>query len=202
MNTDNIYNRKSINRGFIYFISVIGIICLLVITVCLSFDAYTSYQEISKQKFKEGSALSGSFQEIELAKNTLYENGVVSIMIDSIDRNANWNYFVSDNGKSVVEVKGVIPTVDIPSFIEATDSSRVYMVSTDLKSKVAEDISELKFRIQFIKQLGIKNDTPYNNYAVGYAEYILTDKESEEANVNAYSSEIFDIMEAYVASKW
>lgn len=202
MNDNSINNKNPINKGFILFLSIIGIICLIVIAFCLSFDTFISYQNISKQRVTEASTLTGVAQETRLAKNTLYDDGIISIMIENIDKNASWNYFVSDTGRSVVEVKGEIPTTEIQSFIDAMDSSRVSKLFTDLKNEVAEDISKLEFHIQFIKQLGMKNDTPYNNYMVGYTEYILTDKKAKQKTITAYSSEIFDVMEAYIASKW
>ncbi len=192
----------TLSKGFVYSIATIATLCLVIIAGSLGFGSYTSYQERQRQKIQEASVGTVSMQEVALAKNTLHDDGVVSVMIANVDGASLWRYFVSDTGVHVVEVSGTIPSNDVSAFVGATLSSRIASASTDLQWYDGEDISKISFRIQFTKQLGVKNETPYNTYAVGYSEYLVTDTSSKDTPIKAYGSEIFDVMEAYLASKW
>ncbi|MDY0287643.1 MAG: hypothetical protein RBR15_02325 [Sphaerochaeta sp.] len=195
-------DQKAVSRGFVYGIATIATLCLVVIAGSLGYETYASYQEMQRQRIQEASVATISMQEVSLAKNTLHDDGVVSVMIANIDGASLWKYFVSDTGVHVVEVRGTIPANDVSAFVGATLSSRVTGASTDLQWYDGDDISKISFRIQFTKQLGVKHGTPYNTYAVGYSEYLVTDTSSKDITINAYGSEIFDVMQAYLASKW
>ncbi len=150
--------------------------------------------------FENMSNYLSSSKEIELAKNTIYEQGIASIILNSIDSNSQWNYFISDTGQKVVEATGSIPSDDILDYL----NSNKELVDRSFKDYDLEEITELKFRIQFEKNLDdfVTKESPYNNYFIGYTEYTVKDKNSKETNITAYSKTILGNMTNYLSSKW
>lgn len=56
-----------------------------------------------------------------------------------------------------------------------------------------EGLKEIKFKIQFRIQLGLVQETQYNNYIVGYTEFSLKDKDGENQTIIARLTDIFDV---------
>lgn len=177
--------------------SVIRTLCLVAITMCVLYFAVNNYLEKQEIKIAKASVLSGAAKEISLAKNTLYESGIVSTMIKHIDKSSTWEFFESNTGQYVVQVSGTIADVD--KFIKAMGSSRVsaYLRSDIRNIKSSKTMRSIGFRIQFVKELGATHDTPYNNYTLGYSEYAVVDSSGMGTYVG-YGDEMLDIFEAYL----
>lgn len=83
-------------------VSLILTIGIVIIALSLSYFVFADIRKHVSQT-KVANDLSKENVEIKMAKNTLYNNGIVSIMIANIDRDAQWKYFISNTGVSVVE---------------------------------------------------------------------------------------------------
>ena len=101
--------RNEISRQ-LHFIGIVLVLIFIVLAffgIQKGLELYQSYNESKQLEELSYQEMANRFnQEIEAAKNTTYMDGIVSILINNIDQNATWDYFVSDNGKDVVEVNG------------------------------------------------------------------------------------------------
>lgn len=194
------------NRGG--FRAVIQTVCLIAIAVCIVLLTVLVWQDKKEENEAQASVLTGSEKEISLAGNTLYEQGVLSVMLDEALTDCQWNYFQSNTGKSVVEVSGSIFDIDL--FIKALSSSRldgnqksssgilIQEVNSITEIKTKSGIKNISVRIQFVKQLGVAMDTPYNNYKPSYSEYTVADSSGSENTYVEYPEEMLDVLEAYL----
>lgn len=175
---------------------VIGIILLLVIAACLVYPLVTDYLGKKKAERLQASIPTESDKEINYAKNTLYENGVVSILLANMDPASHWTFFLSNTGNYVVEIQGNIPDPD--KFVKACSSDRVGYLGSDIKLLTSPFRGKILFRIQFVKDLGNTQESIYGKYSVRYSEYTIYKEDGSTITTSGYSLEMLDIMEAYL----
>ena len=177
---------------------------LAIIAGCMCLIGYQVCTDIVQKKKAEAANVytpSLAEREIELAKNTLYENGLVSELIANVSKenSPKWTFFISNTGKYVVQVEGFVD--DVTRFNSAITSNRASLKYTPIYDYKDGGFQSVIYRVQFVKQLGVENKTKYNTYFLSYSEYSLNYNDHgtlRTETVNGYSENILDHFEAYL----
>ena len=163
---------------------VLIFIVLAFFAVVRGIEIYENYREEKRiEELNEFRYVSEPDAEISDAKNTTYNDGLVSTMISSIDRNASWHYFFSDNGREVVEVNGEFNRSKLGEAI----------------SIIEDNVFSVKFRIQFVKHLddSLKNNI-YDKYYLGYSEIVIVPRNGRNEITEVVGDSILSIMDSYI----
>lgn len=191
---------------------------IAIVLVLIAIPTWYDYQltkqanedAIAKAQAEELAELSinGASDNIAQAKNTLYEGGIVSILLDSFQKNTEWKFFIANNGKYVVDATGLIPNpftflsaIKLSDRIGYYNSDRIgyiYNSISELMDLEPESVKQMKFRIQFVKRLGDIFDTEYDHYRCSYSEIRVVFNDGTEKNINTLSDVILDYFEAYL----
>jgi hypothetical protein len=185
----------------------ISIVLLLTFLLAVTLFGEKLYQKLEARK-RETIQYLPSVEDLQVsdAKNTTYQNGLVSVIINTIDSTATWKFFPSDNGKNVVEVNGMFPSGDIRGLMSLLEDAHVLSPSLDTdgvmwNSDKGEwnigDIASIAFRIQFIKDYEQEHTTEYNRYKLAYAEIILNPKKGKPIIIPVGDT-CFYVMDSYI----
>lgn len=141
---------------------------------------------------------SESDNNITQAKNTLYQNGIVGILIDNFQSNSEWSFFISNTGAYIVDAEGRVPNTS--QFLTITKESERISYSdriSELDDLNAQEVEKIDFRIQFKKQLGVDFSTEYDHYSNSFTELTVTMKDKTVKSI--YPGQNFlDYIEAYL----
>ena len=192
---------------------VLIFIVLAFFAVVRGIEIYEDYREEKRiEELNEFRYVSEPDAEISDAKNTTYNDGLVSTMISSIDRNASWHYFFSDNGREVVEVNGEFNRSKLGEAISIIEDNVFYvdpeygefreLTSVDANGDRIFDedmIDSVKFRIQFVKHLddSLKNNV-YDKYYLGYSEIVIVPRNGRNEITEVVGDSILSIMDSYI----
>lgn len=182
---------------------------IAIVLVLIAIPTWYDYQltkqanedAIAKAQAEELAELSinGASDNIAQAKNTLYEGGIVSILLDSFQKNTEWKFFIANNGKYVVDATGLIPNpFTFLSAIKLSDRIGYYNSISELMDLEPESVKQMKFRIQFVKRLGDIFDTEYDHYRCSYSEIRVFFNDGTQKNINTLPDVILDYFEAYL----
>lgn len=205
--------RNEISRQ-LHFIGIVLVLIFIVLAffgIQKGLELYQSYNESKQLEELSYQEMANRFnQEIEAAKNTTYMDGIVSILINNIDQNATWDYFISDNGKDVVEVNGKFNKNNMEQVLSIlTDNIGISPYETGVgtiitttpngnKSFDTSKIDSITFRIQFVKHLDDSlKDNVYDKYYQNYAEIVIAPYSGLNITRTA-STSIFNIMNSYI----
>jgi hypothetical protein len=141
---------------------------------------------------------SESDNNITQAKNTLYQNGIVGILIDNFQSNSEWSFFISNTGAYIVDAEGRVPNTS--QFLTITKESERISYSdriSELDDLNAQEVEKIDFRIQFKKRLGVDFSTEYDHYSNSFTELTVTMKDKTVKSI--YPGQKFlDYIEAYL----
>ena len=168
---------------------------IAIVLVLIAIPTWYDYQltkqanedAIAKAQAEELAELSinGASDNIAQAKNTLYEGGIVSILLDSFQKNTEWEFFIANNGKYVVDATGLIPNpFTFLSAIKLSDRIGYYNSISELMDLEPESVKQMKFRIQFVKRLDDIFDTEYDHYRCSYYEIRVVFNDGTEKTIN------------------
>lgn len=195
------------------FIGISLFLIFIILTFFAGIIITDMYKEAKRkeeqEKLSSGQWISTQDNEIIDAKNTTYNDGRISIIIKSIDPNATWSYFQSDNGREIVEINGQFPIhekMDIISILEEryiitphqNDSSPITTINKNREEVLdANKISDISFRIQLVKRLedSVKDNT-FDRYKLGYNEITITSKQSKA--ITRSNIDIWGLMDTYI----
>lgn len=167
--------------------------------IALAIPAIYNFRLTLKTNQSASVVKSTSDDNIEQAKNTIYENGIIGIMLNNFDRSIKWSYFTSNTGHLVVNAEG---QVDNPSkfLILTKNSSRISYSNriSELNSLTNTDVSKITFKIQFIKNIGSVYATEYNHFSLNTAELKVTMKNGTTKEINPDPTDFLDYIEAYL----
>ena len=182
---------------------------IAIVLVLIAIPTWYDYQltkqanedAIAKAQAEELAELSinGASDNIAQAKNTLYEGGIVSILLDSFQENTRWNFFIANNGRYVVDATGTVPNPsEFLSLVQESDRIENYNSYSELMNLEPENVKQMQFRIQFRKKLGEVYETEFNHYACTYSEINVVFNDGTEKNINTRADAILDYFEAYL----
>ena len=180
-------------------------ILLFIIAACMCVFCYQVVDDMIDEKNAEAKKVvtpSQTEKEISLAKKTLYENGIISTMLDNVSFNNSpeWSFFESNTGHFIVQVEGVVD--DPVKFTKAIESNRADLRYSDIYDYKDEIIENASYMIQFVKSLGASNVSEYNIYKLLYTEYVLDIKDAygnvKQVTVNGGWDDILDHFDAYL----
>ena len=141
---------------------------------------------------------SESDNNITQAKNTLYQNGIVGILIDNFQSNSEWSFFISNTGAYIVDAEGRVPNTS--QFLTITKESERISYSdriSELDDLNAQEVEKIDFRIQFKKRLGVYFSTEYDHYSNSFTELTVTMKDKTVKSI--YPGQNFlEYIEAYL----
>jgi hypothetical protein len=170
---------KQIKKS-LHHISVIIFLGFLLFIELISHKIYEQV-EIKKQEVVESVPSSVDVQ-ITDAKNTTYQNGLISVIVASIDPSATWEFFPSDNGRAVVEVNGKFPTANATEVLEILSDELLLRTDDKLAGKLqnddtgkwdAKNVGFISFKMQFVKDYEHEHKTAYNRYVLSYSEIVI-----------------------------
>lgn len=187
--------RLGASAGFRNFLLLIIAAAL----VALAIPAIYNYRLARKTNESAVVAKSTSDDNIEQAKNTIYENSIVGVMINNFQRSTKWSFFVSNTGHYVVDADGDIPNPSM--FLTLTkNSDRISYANriSELNKLTPSDVTNMTFHIQFIKRLGVVYETDFNHYSCYFTSVDVTLKDGTKKTINTSGTDILDYIEAYL----
>lgn len=208
-------------------IKELKVIRIVLIVMCIIFAAslFITYTNVRSEKkrledqSRNEATITKSYEEQQIAdaKNTTYNDGIVSVIINNITSDTKWKHFIGTNGREVVEVNGTVPASAVSAFADSlvskdflkrwpsSSSSDIALYTIDEESGYyALDKSKIKrmdFRIQFVRNKDSypDPDNPYNKYYRSYAEIRITPLQGDEI-VKTVNSSVFSIFTDYIAN--
>lgn len=203
-------------------IRIVLIVMCIIFAVSLFITCTTVWNEKKRleDQSRNEAAITKSYEEqqIDDAKNTTYNDGIVSVIINNITSDAKWKHFIGTNGREVVEVNGMVPSSAISAFTDILVSKNflnelTYRSSSDIALYTIDEesgyyaldkskIKRMDFMIQFVRNKDSypDPDNPYNKYYRSYAEIRITPLQGDEI-VKTVNSSIFSIFTDYIANK-
>lgn len=144
-------------------------------------------------------SINGASDNIAQAKNTLYDGGIVDILLSSFQKNTQWDFFIANTGGYVVDATGHVSNPsEFLSLIQESDRIDYYNSKSELMELEPENVKQMQFRIQFRKKLGTVYETEFNHYECIYSEISVVFNDGTEKTINTRADAILDFFEAYL----
>lgn len=192
-------SKTRIKDPFRNFMLTLIALSLIAIAIPTLYDFKLTLQANEDAKAKAAAEFNVSSNNIVQAKNTLFDGGIVGILLDSFQHNTTWSFFIANTGNYIVDATGIIDNPsDFLTTIKKTNRVSYSNSINELETLDPTNVKQMNFKVQFQKRLGEVFETEYNHYQCLYSEITVIFKNGTSKTINTMQESILDYFEAYL----